>query len=93
LRYRQYLADPHVKTVKGQTVSDVCPVGFSSFLSLSLAPSNFFLFEYLKQKILDLEFDHPDARLDEIKSEFQRISGEIRAEKCIECQGDNFSED
>jgi hypothetical protein len=69
----------------------------------NLAPSGFFLFGYLKTKMLGLECDSPDALLAWIKAEFQRIPSEvlegvseswiIRVQKCIEHEGHDFPED
>jgi hypothetical protein len=71
--------------------------------SLDLTPSDFFLFGYLKEKILALEFESPAALLASTNAEFERIPREtleeifecwiIRVQKCIEYQGDCFSED
>jgi hypothetical protein len=71
--------------------------------SLDLAPSDFFLFRYLNEKSLGLEFKSPDALLAWINAEFERIRREsleevfecwiIRVQKCIEYQGDSFPED
>jgi transposase len=71
--------------------------------SPDIAPSDFFLFGYLKEKMLGLEFDSPEALLDWIRTEFERISRQVleevfedwiaRVQKCIECEGDYFPED
>jgi transposase len=71
--------------------------------SPDLAPSDFFLFGYLKEKILGLEFESPEASLASINAEFERIRRQtleevvecwiIRVQKCIEYRGDYFPED
>jgi hypothetical protein len=71
--------------------------------SPDLAPSDFFLFESLKTKMLGLEFDCPGTLLDWIKAEFQRIPSEVLErvfeswiicfQKCIEHEGDYFAEE
>jgi hypothetical protein len=71
--------------------------------SPDLVPSDFFLFGYLKEKILGLEFESSEALLAWINAEFERtrrgtLEGFfecwiIRVQKCIECQGDYFPED
>jgi hypothetical protein len=71
--------------------------------SPDLAPSDFFLFGYLKEKIFGLEFESPEALLAWINAEFERIPTETleevfecwitRVQKPIEYQGDYFPED
>jgi hypothetical protein len=71
--------------------------------SPDLAPSDFVLFGYLKEKILGLEFGSPEAFLAWTNAEFERIRREtleevfecwiIRVQKCIEHQGDYLPED
>jgi hypothetical protein len=66
-------------------------------------PSDFFLFGYLKEKTVGLEFASPEALLAWINAEFERISREtleevfecciIRVQKWIEYQDDYFPED
>jgi hypothetical protein len=61
------------------------------------------MFGYLETKMLGLEFDPPEAILDWIKAEFQRIPSEVlegafeswitRVRQCIEHEGDYFPED
>jgi transposase len=68
--------------------------------SPDLAPSDFFLFGYLKTKIIGLKFNSSEALLYWIKDEFQRIPSEvlegvfeswiIRIQKCLEYKGDYF---
>jgi hypothetical protein len=70
--------------------------------SLDSAPSDFFLFEYLKEKMLDLEFDSPETLLEWMKNEFRKITPNtleaifehwiIRVAKCIEHEGNHFLE-
>jgi hypothetical protein len=74
----------------------------SSYLP-DLAPSDFFLFRYLKTKTLGLELDSRELLLKWAKAEFQKIPSEvlegvfeswiIRVQKCIESQGGYFPED
>jgi hypothetical protein len=71
--------------------------------SPDLAPSDFILFGYLKEKILDREFESSEALLVWIDAESERIPREtleevfecwiIRVQKRIEYQGDSFPED
>jgi hypothetical protein len=71
--------------------------------SPDLVPSDFFLFGYLKEKILGLEFESPGALLAWTNAEVERIPSEtlegffecwvIRVQKCIEYRGDYFPED
>jgi hypothetical protein len=71
--------------------------------SPDLAPSDFFLFGYLKEKILGFEFELPEALLPWINAAFKRIPRDtleevfecwiIRVEKCLEYRGDYFPED
>jgi histone-lysine N-methyltransferase SETMAR len=71
--------------------------------SPDLPPSDFFLFGYLKGKILGLEFESPPAFFAWINAEFQRIAREaleaifesriIRVQQCIGSQGDHLPED
>jgi hypothetical protein len=71
--------------------------------SPDLAQSDFFLFGYLKEKILGIEFESSEALFGWINPEFERIPREtleevfecwvVRVEKCIEYQGDSFFED
>jgi hypothetical protein len=71
--------------------------------SSNLAPSGFCLFGYLKEKILGLEFESPEASLAWINAEFERMPRQtleevvecwiLRVQKCIEYQGHYFPED
>jgi hypothetical protein len=71
--------------------------------SPDLAPSDFCLFGYLKEKILGLEFESREAFLGWINAGFERMPKEIleevfkcwiiRMQKCIEYQGNYFPED
>jgi hypothetical protein len=71
--------------------------------SPDLAPSDFFIFGYLKMKMLGFESDSPEAQIDQTKAKFQRTPSEIldgvfkgwiiRVQKCIEHEGDCFPED
>jgi hypothetical protein len=71
--------------------------------SPDLAPSAFFLFGYLKEKILSFEFESPEALLASINPKCERIPREIlggffecwiiRVHKCSEHRGDYFPED
>jgi hypothetical protein len=45
--------------------------------SPDLAPSDFFLFGYIKQKITGQEFASPDDLLEAIRDEFDRISPSV----------------
>jgi hypothetical protein len=68
-----------------------------------LAPLDFFLFGYLKEKMLGLEFDSAKDLLHWIRVEFRRIPLAVlenvfeswinRLEKCIQCDRNYFSED
>jgi hypothetical protein len=68
-----------------------------------LAPSNFFLFGFLKEKMLGLEFDSTEQLLHWIRDEFERMLraflGDVfeswinRLEKCVQCERDYFPED
>jgi transposase len=71
--------------------------------SPDLAPSDFFLFGYLKGKMQGLEFDSPEALLAWIRAEMATIRPDaleavferwiLRVAKCIEHQGAYFPED
>jgi transposase len=71
--------------------------------SPDLTLSDFLLFGYMKEKILGLQSESPEASLAWINAEFERIPTEtleevfecwiIRVQKCIEYQGDYFPED
>jgi hypothetical protein len=71
--------------------------------SPDLAPLDFFLFGSRKTKMLRFEFDSPEALLDWIKAESQRVHSEslegvfeswiIRVQKCVKRDDDYFLED
>jgi hypothetical protein len=71
--------------------------------SPDFAPSDFLLFGYLKERILGLEFESPEALLVWINAEFERMPRGtleevfkcwiIRVQNCIEFQGDYFPDD
>jgi histone-lysine N-methyltransferase SETMAR len=70
--------------------------------SQDLAPSDFFLFGYIKQKITGQEFASPDDLLEAIREEFDRLSPSvlesvfeewmIRLQTCIDHKGSYFPE-
>jgi hypothetical protein len=70
--------------------------------SHDFAPSDFFLFEYLKEKTLRLEFNSAEDLLHWIRDEFERVPPAFledvfenwinRLGKCVQCGADYFPE-
>jgi transposase len=70
--------------------------------SQDLAPSDFFLFGYIKQKIAGQKFVSPDDLLEAIREEFDRFSKSvleslfdewmIRLQTCLDYKGSHFPE-